>query len=175
MVEGDKNAFLSIHKDYYTSLFHYGFSITKDRELTKDCIQELFLEIWNGRSSLKKDVMNVRCYLCTWLRRKIGRTQWLTVREKSGEEYAENSDPAESSYEELLIAFQETEDKKEKLNRALDKLTKKQIEIVRLKFYENLSYAAIADKTSLTTRTVYNIIYEAMHHLRADESLIIQL
>ncbi len=79
----------------------------------------------------------------------------------------------ESSYEDLLIAFQNTEEKKEKLARALNNLTKKQIEIIRLKFFENLSYAEIAAKTSLTTRTVYNTIYEAIRNLREDVSLLV--
>ena len=55
----------------------------------------------------------------------------------------------EFCYEELLIAFQQTEEKKEQLKRALDTLTKKQLEIIRLKFFDNLSYSQISAKTSL--------------------------
>jgi RNA polymerase sigma-70 factor (ECF subfamily) len=172
MLCGDKNAFLTIYKEYYTALFHYGYSLTNDKELTKDCIQELFLEVWNTRTSIKKDVDNARCYLCTWLRRKISRHINRIERARSGAGSAINFDLIESSYEELLIANQHIEEKKERLNRAISKLTKKQVEIIRLKFFENLSYPAIADKTSLTTRTIYNIIYEAIHILREDESLV---
>ena len=75
------------------------------------------------------------------------------------------------SYEALLIAFQETEEKKQKLTRALNNLTTKQLEIIRLKFFENLSYAEIASKTTLTTRTIYNTIYIAMQQLREDISM----
>jgi len=71
----------------------------------------------------------------------------------------------------LLIAFQETEEKKEKISRALNNLTKKQIEVIRLKFFENLTYSEIADKTSLSVRTVYNTIYMAIQQLREDSSL----
>lgn len=174
MTEGDKNAFLTIYQNHYTSLFHYGFSLTSDKELTKDSIQELFLEIWNTRSSLKKDVLNVRSYLCTWLRRKISRIIYRLDKLKSVGEFYKSMEGTQSSYEDMLIAFQQTEEKKEILNRAINNLSKKQIEIIKLKFFENHSYAAIADKTSLTTRTVYNIIYEAIHHLRED-ALILQM
>jgi RNA polymerase sigma factor, sigma-70 family len=172
MVDGDKNAFLTIYKENYAALFHYGFSLTSDKELTKDCIQELFLEVWKTRTSIKKEVENARCYLCTWLRRKISRHLNRLEKERTGVVSAIHYDPIESSYEELLVAYQFTEEKKERLNRAISKLTKKQIEIIRLKYFENLSYPAIADKTSLTTRTIYNIIYEAIHLLREDESLV---
>jgi RNA polymerase sigma factor (sigma-70 family) len=166
MVKGDKNAFLSVYHTYYRQLFSYGFSLTADKELTKDCIQELFLDIWNTRASLTKEVENVQSYLFTWLRRKISRKQSKLQRERTSEQRSERDDAREFCYEELLIAFQQTEEQKEQLARALSTLTKKQLEIVRLKFFDNLSYAEIAERTSLTTRTVYNVIYEAVCRLR---------
>ena len=166
MIKGDKEAFLAIYHTHFRPLFYYGFSLTADRELTKDCIQELFLDIWNTRPTLNKEVENIQSYLFTWLRRKISRTQSRVLKEKSFERSREVNDNKEFCYEELLIAFQQTEEKKEQLSRALSTLTKKQMEIIRLKFFENLSYAAISEKTSLTTRTVYNIIYEAISRLR---------
>ena len=173
MVTGDKEAFLAIYHAQYRSLFYYGFSITADRELTKDCIQELFLEIWNTRPTLNKDVENIQSYLFTWLRRKISRTQLRLAKEKSYEQSREVNDSKVFCYEELLIAFQQTEENKEHLARALSTLTKKQLEIIRLKFFYNLSYAEISEKTSLTTRTVYNIIYEAISRLRESMAVLL--
>ncbi len=118
MKGGNKNAFLNIYHENYNILFSYGFSLTCDKELTKDCIQEMFLEIWNTRVSINKDVQNVRSYLCTWLRRKISRIQSRIIKERSFEEFSDNFEHNEPSYEEMLIAFQETEEKKEKLTRA---------------------------------------------------------
>ncbi len=174
MMNGDKEAFLSIYQENFAALFHYGFSITADRELTKDCIQDLFLNIWNTRPSLNKEVINVRSYLFTWLRRKISHKKMLIQRqEKSNLQSSETTDREEICYETLLIAFQQSEEKKEQLWKALESLTKNQMEIIRLKFYENLSYEDISQRTSLTTRTVYNIVYEAMRRLK--ESMLILL
>ncbi len=173
MINGDKEAFLSIYHNHYRALFYYGFSLTADRELTKDCIQELFLDIWNTRPTLNKEVENIQSYLFTWLRRKISRTQSRLLKEKSYEQSREVNETKEFSYEELLIAFQQTEEKKEQLSRALETLTKKQLEIIRLKFFENLSYAAISEKTSLSTRTVYNLIYEAISRLRESMAILL--
>ncbi len=171
MISGDKDAFLAIYQEHYRSLFSYGFTITADRELTKDCVQELFLDIWNKRQTLNKDVDNLQSYLFTWLRRKISRTQTKLSREKSSERGREVNDTKVFCYEELLIAFQQSEEKKEQLSRALSTLTAKQLEMVRLKFFENLSYAQISEKTNLTTRTIYNLIYEAINRLR--EAMVI--
>jgi len=166
MTEGNPQAFLTIYQENYRYLFSYGFKLCADKELTKDSIQNIFLEIWNKRSTISPDVQNVRAYLFTWLRRKIS----LRLSEMKKENVVENQSSAfeqtELPYEELLIAFQESEEQKEKLKRALNKLTKKQLEIIKLKFYDNLSYDDISDKTSLATRTVYNIVYEAIVKLR---------
>lgn len=175
MTGGDKDAFLILYQSHYQALFCYGFSLSADRELTKDCIQELFLEIWKTRSSLNKEVKNVRSYLFTWLRRKIGRECARLAKEKVADELAEDYPFLQLSYEELLIAFQQSEEKKERLRAALKKLTKKQMEIIKLKFFENLSYRTIAAQTSLTPRTVYNLIYEAIRHLRESMKVIVML
>jgi RNA polymerase sigma factor (sigma-70 family) len=167
MAGGDRNAFLTIYQNNYQALFCYGFSITTDKELTKDCIQELFLDIWKTRSILNKDVSNVRSYLFTWLRRKITTALSRLAKAKSMA-LMQDAGLTQSCYEELLVAFQQSEEKKEQLRNALNKLTKKQLEIVKLKFFENLSYAEIAVKTSLAPRTVYNLVYEAIRHLRGN-------
>ena len=166
MTGGDRNAFLSIYESHYNALFTYGFSLCANTEITKDCIQELFLEIWVKRAIINGEVDNIRSYLFTWLRRKIYKELGHEETEKSTNQNVRNLDENILPYEDLLIAFQNSEEKKERLHSALSKLTKKQLEIIRLKFFENLSYAEIATKTSLKKRTVYNLIYEAIHTLR---------
>ena len=175
MAGGDKDAFLALYESHYQALFCYGFSLSKDKELTKDCIQELFLEIWNTRSSLNEDVKNAKSYLFTWLRRKISRELLRRTKIKFSDELTEEFSFTQSSYEELLIAFQQSEEKKEQLRIALEKLTKKQLEIIKLKFFDNLSYRAIATKTSLTPRTIYNLIYEGIRELRESMKPILLL
>jgi RNA polymerase sigma factor (sigma-70 family) len=171
VVGGDRNAFLALYKSHYQALFSYGITLTANRELTKDCLQELFLEIWYKQSSLNKEIKNVRSYLFTWLRRKIFRELALLSGKIFTDEMIESFATKELCYEELLIAFQQSEEKKEQLSIALRKLTKKQLEIVRMKFFENLSYAEIAARTSLAPRTVYNLIYEAIRLLRENMML----
>lgn len=173
MIKGDRAAFLAIYQCHYQALFRYGFSLTADREITKDCLQELFLEIWNTRVALNKEVDNVRSYLFTWLRRKINKEFDRLKTEKLNGQLSEDFKVTQASYEELLVAFQQSEEKKDELRQALKKLTKKQLEIIKLKFFENLSCSAIAAKTSLTPRTVYNLIYEALRHLRESMRLVL--
>jgi RNA polymerase sigma factor (sigma-70 family) len=173
MTEGDKGSFLVIYETHYQALFCYGFSLSVDRELTKDCIQELFVEIWSTRYSLNRDVKNVRSYLFTWLRRKISRELSRLAKESVFNESNEDSASIQASYEELLIAFQQSDEKKKQLRLALAKLTRRQLEIIRLKFFENLSYRAIAERKSIAPRTVYNTIYQSIRQLRESMKVLL--
>ncbi len=46
---GDEAAFSSLFYLYSDTLFYYGSSITKDRELIKDSIQQLFCNLWERK------------------------------------------------------------------------------------------------------------------------------
>ena len=168
MTKGDKNAFLNIYEENYQKLFSYGYSLTCDKDLTKDCIQEVFMEIWNTRITLKSDVNNVQAYLFTWLRRKISSVHLGIQREAYFHSSFNIYDENEHSYEDLLVAFQNSKERREKLAKALNNLTPKQVEMVRLKFFEKLTYAQIAEKTNLTTHTIYNTIFLAIQLLRKE-------
>jgi RNA polymerase sigma factor (sigma-70 family) len=171
MTRGNPDAFLTIYEDHYQSLFSYGFSLTADRELVKDCIQELFTEIWKTRNKLNASVNNIRSYLFTWLRRKIFHELSRLSGIHHSNSLIEDSLTNVLPYEDLLIAFQQTEEDKLNLQLALKKLSKGQLEVIRLKYFENLNYAQIAARTTLSVRTIYNLIYEALGHLR--ESMIL--
>lgn len=160
---GNEQAFLELFKQEYQHLFAYGFSMTADRELTKDCIQELFLELWEKRTTLNNEVSNIRSYLFTWLRRKIS---FQVSKDQKRRLLAGDPDASEPSYEELLVAMETSAEKKAKLSKALTALSGQQLQMLRLKFFENMSYVDIAQREKLSQRTVYNLVYEALKRLR---------
>ena len=43
---GDRNAFSEIYEEFSDNLFAYGSKITHDRELLKDCIQDVFYNLY---------------------------------------------------------------------------------------------------------------------------------
>src|SRR6476469_7501560 len=51
-----------LYDAYVDKLFISAMHITTDRELAKDAIQEVFIEIWNYRKSLG-EISNSRAYL----------------------------------------------------------------------------------------------------------------
>jgi RNA polymerase sigma factor (sigma-70 family) len=51
---GDHAAFGEIYEEFIYSMFAYGSRITRDRELVKDCVQDVFLDI----QRLKPDLLH---------------------------------------------------------------------------------------------------------------------
>lgn len=133
--------------------------------MAKDCIHELFLEIWNGHRNLP-EVQHVGYYLKTILQRKLAREMQRNPC-SSFDDHSENANKdVELSYEDLLIQLQSKEEMKEKVRKAILQLSPKQLEIIRLKFFEDRTYDEIAAITAVTPRTVYNQVYQALHTLR---------
>ena len=161
----DKEAFTEMYKTYYQFLFSYGMRISGHKDLTKDTIHELFLEIWKKRNQLP-EVEHIGYYLKTILKRKI--TREIPKEQAHRQDHREESqlNRVEYSYEELLIQSQSKEEMQAKVRTAILSLSKKQMEVIRMKFFDNKSYDEIASLTATTPRTIYNQVYESLRILR---------
>ncbi|HEY2350431.1 MAG TPA: sigma-70 family RNA polymerase sigma factor [Puia sp.] len=161
ILEGDKEAFLAFYREHYQRLYSYCFSLCGNKELTKDCIQELFLELWKSRHTVNPEVRNELSYLMTWLRRILSR-QMILIAKKNSYTPDSASPENEPSYEELLIRHQDDEGKKRKLHSALLQLTPNQLNIIKQRFFEKKSFQEIAEENGLARQTVYNVVYKAL-------------
>ncbi len=68
--EGDSYAFEQLLKQYYPLLLNYGNRLSKDREFVKDCLHDLFVELWNRKEKLDT-IENLKPYLLLSFRRKL--------------------------------------------------------------------------------------------------------
>lgn len=160
---GDPMALQELYNNYYQYLFGIGFSVCLNRELTKDCIHDLFLEIWANREKLPPNA-SVGGYLGVSLRRKIIhvlKKEQLLESHVLGDEIEQ-----EFSYEDMIIAFQTEKEVKQRLEMAMSQLTKKQKEVIRLRYFEQKSFEEIARLLKSEPRTIYNHMYEAIKLLR---------
>ena len=67
----------------------------------------------------------------------------------------------------IIIEKQVNEEKVQKLRKTLELLSKKQKEIVYLKYYHHLDHAQIAELMNVNRQTVYNLLHETLHKLRS--------
>jgi RNA polymerase sigma-70 factor (ECF subfamily) len=160
--KGDKEAFAALFKEHYKPLYRFGNKFTTDTELLEDCIQELFVELWQAKS--KAPVLSVRAYLLKSLKYKL-----LKAFRKNGKvlPIQDNGDiPFEFSHETLLISQQENQEKKQRVIQALEQLTHRQKEIIYLKYYQNLSYEEVCDIMSINYQVARNLLYQAIKSLK---------
>lgn len=154
-----------MYKAYYQFLFSYGIRICGHKDITKDCIHETFLEIWKKREELP-EVSHVGAYLKTILKRKVSKEmpkEQMRHLDEGGPGYESS---IQYSYEELLIQLQSKEEMQVKVREAIHNLSKRQLEVIRMKFFDEKSYEEIAALTATTPRTIYNQVYESLKILR---------
>jgi RNA polymerase sigma factor (sigma-70 family) len=163
---GEAAALAALFEAYYPALFSYGFKLTGDEELVKDCIQNLFQKLWRRRSGIGS-VLVVKAYLFKALRHHLGDE----IKRRQRYEHAPLAD-VESfevtySHEEFLIAQQVDAEQQARLLGALNQLSKRQREALYLKFFDEFSYERIAEVMSLNTQSVRNLIFNALKTLRS--------
>jgi RNA polymerase sigma factor (sigma-70 family) len=166
MCQGDKEALNSLYNSLYFHLIRFGLKICGDDELVKDCINQLFLNLWDKRKSLNP-VENVRAYLFTILKHAIADElkHHYTVN-NALQKKLQQDQWSELSYEEIVTKVQQDEELSRKLQVAIQQLTPKQIELIKLKFFDGLSYEQISLQTSQSIKTAYNTVYDAIRMLR---------
>ena len=160
---GSVSAFETIFRTHYGFLFNYGLRLHDDEDEIKDCIQELFITIWERRQNLGSTT-SVRNYLLASLRRLVlKRLKLQTGRlEIDGDSFHLQ---VELPLEAMLIRDQSAAEDLVILQRSMERLPERQKEAIYLKYYGNQSFAEISAVMNITTRAVYKLIYKALDSL----------
>ena len=163
---GNPNAFEYIYQTYFPALYNYGLHISKDEETVKDCIQNLFIEIWKSHSNLSA-TDSIKYYLIKAIRRHItaSLTKSSVVRHDVEIDKNYQFETVLSPEYEIINDEKETETK-QRIRESIDKLTPRQREAITLIYFEQLSYAEVSSIMSLKIRTVYNTIHAALEVLK---------
>lgn len=167
-IDGDENALLELYNQHYLGLINYGRMIIDDNDFVNDCFMDMLIDFWKKHKTLSK-VDNVRSYLMTSFRRHIlHKIESEKKRTKKEIESQRLSEQYEISTEDYIIRIQSDQGLKNRVTKALGHLTERQVELIRLKFFEDLDYDEIAEKCQITKRTAYNIIYDALQTLKEE-------
>jgi RNA polymerase sigma factor (sigma-70 family) len=142
----------------------------KDDLLIQDCIQEVYIQLWQYRSGLRQ-VTEIRPYLFTCLRRKIINT---IKRDRlfidNGRE-DELPFQVEFSIETRLIESETEAERVQMINRYINQLPRRQKEAVYLRFFENMTNDEIASVMGIKYQTATNLIHDALASLRQSFSI----
>lgn len=162
---GNESAFIYIYETYFDSLFVYGCQFTRNGDIVKDAIQDLFIEIRKNRGRLGK-TDSIKFYLYKSLKRAVIKAcgQWYNRCEGIDNNTAFGF---VFSHEQILIERQLDEEKTKKLNKAIQSLSPRKREIIYYFYYEGLSYQQIQELMEMShVRSARNLLYKAVDFLR---------
>ncbi|MCK5464968.1 MAG: RNA polymerase sigma-70 factor, partial [Bacteroidales bacterium] len=147
---GDEQAFEWLFKQYYEKLCQWAYRYLRDLDSSEEVVQDLYYNLWRNRASMEFHV-SVKSYLykavsnnCKMLIRKKGRRSAIEA-DLASQHPGSNTEPAE-----LL----EVKEIREVVNRTLEELPDKPAQIFRMSRYEGLKYREIAEKLSISIKTV---------------------
>lgn len=141
---GDDNALAFIYKEHIHSLFNFGNHQFKDRELVKDYIQDIFIELKTKRKKLSS-VKSIKAYLYKSLYNKL--KQRLRQRNKLHLNFSAVSDDfsIEIPVDKTIIDNELVIDRIKWLNKNLQKLNSRQRQAILLYYYEGFTYEEISE------------------------------
>lgn len=165
--QNSEQALATLMKHYYTDLYNYGARFSPDEALIKDCIQEVFISLWQRRETVGA-ILSLRYYLLRAVKNKVLKALYYNDR-KAGPEHLQMAYDFshEFSIEKIIIEKQISEEKAEKLKRTLSQLSKRQKEVIYLKFYQHLDHGQIAELMNISRQSVYNLLHETIQKLRS--------
>ena len=162
---GSKYAYEYIYKKYVQTLFTYGFTITSNEDLIKDCIQDVFVNIYINRKNLGS-TNNIKLYLLASLKNLI----LMEFRKQNTyfkfKETVSKNDQISPNPVDKIINKEEEEEKKAVIDHIWTILTNRQKEIMYYRFVEGLSLTEIAEHQNMDYHSVANIISRSVKKIK---------
>ena len=165
-----QRAYTEIVKRYSTALFDFGIRFCQDEEIVKDCIQQLFLDLWNKSFDItERDTL--KSYLFKAVRNRV-------IREKA--KWQKNSVLTEDyeftlefGIESKIIAIDSDLELAKKVKKLLNALPPRQREIIYLRFYEGLDINEISDVMGINRQSAHNLLQKAYEKIRGEWQLVL--
>jgi len=167
---GNTDAFGELMHTHYQDLFNYGSRFTKDTELLKDCIHDLFLTLWVNRltvsetSFVKYDLLKSLRHNLTWAMSRPRRQVEPQF------EYLFNNAPSADTG---VVREEHLADLIRKMRRTLAGLSRRQQEVIYLRFHMDADTEDIAGIMSLSRQSVQNLLHDALRRLRKVRKVIV--
>jgi RNA polymerase sigma-70 factor, ECF subfamily len=162
--QGDQGQFESLFRSSYVSLVRYAKTIIKDHDTAEEIVQDLFVRLWQDRQKLKIE-SSLNGYLFRAVHNRC--LHWIDhskVVEKYASEMASGESPVVQSPAEI-IQYNELQ---LKVAEILEKLPERCGQIFCMNRFEGLKYSEIAEKLSVSVKTVEANMGRALKEFRKE-------
>jgi RNA polymerase sigma-70 factor, ECF subfamily len=162
--QGDKSEFESLFRSSYASLVHYAKKILKDQDTAEEIVQDLFFRLWQNKNNL-----NIESSLNGYLFRAVHNkclhhiSHARIVERYAAESVTSSENQAENPAD--IIQFGELQ---KKIATILERLPERCSLIFCMNRFEGLKYNEIAEKLSVSVKTVEANMGKALKEFRKE-------
>ena len=160
--QGDKKEFESLFRSSYSSLVRYARTILKDHDESEEIVQNLFVRLWKDREKLTIE-SSLSGYLFRSVHNRcIHHLEHNKVREKYAQKVAA-TEPERAEDPSEIMQLSELQDK---IAVILNKLPERCSTIFYMNRFEGFKYSEIAEKLSISVKTVEANMGKALKEFR---------
>ncbi len=157
--------FTDLYDKTIDNLFEFGAKYTADREMIKDCIQDVFVKLYTKKDELD-NVVNIESYL------------YVSLRNRINDEFRHNSHICDNEisdsqikglYEDETLDMEQLEEERKKHKKLHDYvkcLSPRQQQIIHLYYVEQRKYDDICRIMGINYQSVRNLMHRSLLRLR---------
>lgn len=160
--QGDKQEFEKLFRSSYVSLVRYAKTILKDHDTAEEIVQDLFFRLWQDRGNITIE-SSLNGYLFRSVHNKsLHFIEHQKVIDRHAGEIAASADETAEPVTDAIY-YSELQSK---VARVLERLPERCSIIFRMSRFEGLKYNEIAEKLSVSLKTVEANMGKALKEFR---------
>lgn len=172
VLKGDRQAYAMLVEEYKSPIYNLAYRMTENSEDAADLAQETFLRSFNQLSRY-----DTKRSFYTWLYtislnlirnhlKKTSRHRRADFRQGEMASGVVDADEKKSILQEFADGDEWRKEREEELESCLRELSTELRELLILRFYQGISFEAIAEITGLSTSAIKMRVYRGLEKLR---------
>ena len=158
--QGDEREFESLFRSSYVYLVRYAKTLIKDHDSAEEIVQDLFFRLWQNRDKIKSSLNG---YL---FRSVHNRCLHLIEHKKVVAKHAQEIEYSETESPEIPADILYYKELQARIAGILERLPERCGKIFCMNRFEGLKYAEIAEKLSISVKTVEADMGRALKEFR---------
>jgi RNA polymerase sigma-70 factor (ECF subfamily) len=161
---GDKGQFESLFRSSYVSLVKYAKTLVRDQDTAEEIVQDLFVKLWQ-----EKEKINIESSLNGYLFRSVhNRCLHYIDHRKIVERHADEMAIAQKENPEDPSEILHYKDLQARIARIIERLPERCGKIFCMSRFEGLKYSEIAERLSVSVKTVEASMGRALKEFRKE-------